>query len=214
MVIVVGGMIGLGKTTLAELLGKELKTEVFYEKVDDNRVLKQFYTASQEEVEQKRYPFLLQIEFLLSRFNSIKQALHNDNNILDRSIYEDKYFASRLHERGDISDLEYELYCDMFDTLMCEVEDIPKQRPDLMIYLRGSFDTVLDRIKQRGRDFEVDDDLVEYYKYIWEGYDEWVATQYNASPILVLNVDMLDWVNNPIDKEIVIGMINDKLNEL
>ena len=180
MVIVVGGMIGLGKTTLAELLGKELKTEVFYEKVDDNRVLKQFYTASQEEVEQKRYPFLLQIEFLLSRFNSIKQALHNDNNILDRSIYEDKYFASRLHECGDISDLEYELYCDMFDTLMCEIEDIPKQRPDLMIYLRGSFDTVLDRIKQRGRDFEVDDDLVEYYKYIWEGYDEWVCLLYTS----------------------------------
>ena len=92
-VIVIGGMIGVGKTSVAELLGKTLNSEVFYEDVDENEILSLFYTASEEEQYLKRYPFLLQLDFLNSRFKSIKGALHNKNNVLDRSMYEDWYFA-------------------------------------------------------------------------------------------------------------------------
>lgn len=72
MVIVIGGMIGLGKTTVAEILAEQLGSQVFYESVDDNPILPLFYTSSKEEIEAKRYPFLLQLYFLNSRFKTIK----------------------------------------------------------------------------------------------------------------------------------------------
>ena len=64
MVITIGAMIGAGKSSLAKILGEELGTEVFYESVDDNPILPLFYTASEEEIQAKRYPFLLQLYFL------------------------------------------------------------------------------------------------------------------------------------------------------
>ena len=91
MVIVIGGMIGLGKTTTAKILNEEMKIPVYYESVDDNKVLPLFYSATKEEIETKRYAFLLQLNFLISRYRSIKKALTNDNAILDRSIYEDHW---------------------------------------------------------------------------------------------------------------------------
>ena len=94
MLIVVGGMIGLGKSSVAEILGNHFNSEVFYESVDDNPILPLFYSESEEEILKNRYPFLLQLYFLNSRFKSIKEALYNDNNVLDRSIYEDWYFGA------------------------------------------------------------------------------------------------------------------------
>ena len=68
--IVIGGMIGAGKTSVAKLLGEELGSQVFFEEVDDNPLLELFYTANEQEVQEKRYPFLLQLTFLSSRFRS------------------------------------------------------------------------------------------------------------------------------------------------
>ena len=94
MVIVVGGMIGLGKSSVAKILGESFNSEVFYESVDDNPILPLFYSESEEEIAKKRYPFLLQLYFLNTRFKSIKEALAHENNVLDRSIYEDWYFGA------------------------------------------------------------------------------------------------------------------------
>src|SRR5690625_3514059 len=105
-VIVVGGMIGAGKTSVAKLLGQELGSDVFFEQVDNNPLLELFYTASEEEEQEKRYPFLLQLTFLSSRFRSIKEALVDKNNVLDRSIYEDWYFCKVNYDIGRISELE------------------------------------------------------------------------------------------------------------
>ena len=110
MVIITAGMIGCGKSSLAELLAKHFNSDVFYESVEDNPILPLFYTASEEEIQAKRYPFLLQLHFLNTRFQSIKEALVSDNNVLDRSIYEDAYFAKVNMELGRISELEYGLY--------------------------------------------------------------------------------------------------------
>ena len=88
MLLVVGGMIGLGKTSIAKLLGEHFETEVFYESVDDNPILPLFYTSTPEEIEKYRYPFLLQLHFLDTHFRSIKEALYDNNNVLDRSICE------------------------------------------------------------------------------------------------------------------------------
>ena len=214
MLLVVGGMIGLGKSSVAKILGEHFNSEVFYESVDDNPLLPLFYSESEEEIQRKRYPFLLQLYFLNTRFKSIKEALVNDNNVLDRSIYEDWYFAKKNMELGRISELEMNIYENLLNNMMEELQSLPKKAPDIMIYLTGSFETVINRINLRGREFEIDDSLKEYYHFLWEGYDNWVNNHYNASEVLVIDMNVMDVVNNEEDKKKLIEMVENKLKEV
>lgn len=214
MILVIAGMIGTGKSSVAKALGEEFKTEVFYESVEDNKILPLFYTATDEEIQAKRYPFLLQLWFLNTRFKSIKQALIDDNNVLDRSIYEDLYFAKINKDLGRISELEFEVYEGLLNNMMEELDELPKKSPDLLIYLKSSFETVLNRIKLRGREYELDEELVDYYRLLWQGYDEWVLNNYNHSELLILDMDNMDIVNNVEDRTEMIRLVNEKLNEI
>ena len=214
MLLVVGGMIGLGKSSVAKILGEYFGSDVFYESVDDNPLLPLFYSESEEEIQRKRYPFLLQLYFLNTRFKSIKEALVNDNNVLDRSIYEDWYFAKKNMELGRISDLEMNIYENLLNNMMEELKSLPKKSPDIMIYLKGSFETVINRINLRGREFEIDDSLKEYYHFLWEGYDNWVNNYYNASEVLIIDMDIMDVVNSEDDKNKLIKLVEDKLKEV
>jgi deoxyadenosine/deoxycytidine kinase len=211
-VIVIGGMIGLGKTSVAELIGKELNSNVFYESVDNNPILPLFYQSTDEEIQAKRYPFLLQLYFLQTRFEAIKQSYKENNNVLDRSIYEDWYFAKVNHDLGKISDLEMQVYEGLLNEMMKEIDGLPyKKAPDLMVYLRASFETVMYRIGLRGRDFEQDQGLIDYYRTLWAGYDEWVTNHYNASQVLVIDMDNTDVVNNPEDAKRVVQEVKNKM---
>lgn len=214
MILVIAGMIGTGKSSVAKALGEELKSEVFYESVEDNKILPLFYTATDEEIQAKRYPFLLQLWFLNTRFKSIKQALIDDNNVLDRSIYEDLHFAKINKELGRISELEFEVYEGLLNNMMEELDALPKKSPDLLIYLKSSFETVLNRIKIRGREYELDEELVDYYRLLWQGYDEWVLNNYNHSEVLILDMDNMDIVNNVEDRKEMIRLVEQKLNEI
>ncbi|WP_368239323.1 deoxynucleoside kinase [Clostridium tertium] len=214
MLIVVGGMIGLGKSSVAEILGEHFKSDVFYESVDDNPILPLFYSESEEEIQKKRYPFLLQLYFLNTRFKSIKEALVHNNNVLDRSIYEDWYFAKKNMELGRINDLEMKIYEDLLHNMLEELEELPKKAPDVMVYLKGSFETVLNRIALRGREFEIDDSLKEYYHFLWKDYDAWIENCYNASEVLIIDMDNMDVVNNEADKERLIELVEEKLREV
>lgn len=80
---------------------------------------------------------MLQLWFLNTRFKAIKEALYNDNNVLDRSIYEDWYFAKKNQELGRISPLEMEVYENLLNNMMEELDGCPKKAPDLMVYLKG-----------------------------------------------------------------------------
>lgn len=214
MVIVVGGMIGLGKSSVAKILGEHFNSDVFYESVDDNPILPLFYSETEEEIQKNRYPFLLQLYFLNTRFKSIKEALVEDNNVLDRSIYEDWYFAKKNMELNRISELEMKIYEDLLNNMMEELKELPKKAPDIMIYLKGSFQTVLNRIKLRGREFELNEDLKEYYEFLWKDYDDWVMNYYNASEVLIIDMDKMDVVNNNEDKKELIRLVEEKLNEV
>ena len=214
MLIVVGGMIGLGKSSVAEILGNHFNSEVFYESVDDNPILPLFYSESEEEILKNRYPFLLQLYFVNTRFKSIKEALYNDNNVLDRSIYEDWYFAKKNMELGRISELEMNTYEGLLENMLEELKELPKKSPDIMVYLKGSFETVMKRINLRGREFEVDESLKEYYHFLWEDYDNWVNNHYNASEVLIIDMDTMDVVNNEADKHKLIEMVEEKLKEV
>ena len=214
MLIVVGGMIGLGKSTVSDVVGSHFGAEVFYESVDDNPILPLFYSESEEEIQKRRYPFLLQLYFLNTRFKSIKEALVQDNNVLDRSIYEDWYFAKKNMELGRISELEMEIYENLLNNMMAELDELPKKAPDVMIYLKGSFDTVLNRISKRGREFEVDESLKDYYHFLWKDYDNWVENHYSASQVLTIDMDKMDIVNNEEDKKELIRLVEEKLRQV
>ena len=214
MMIVTAGMIGVGKSTLAKRIAEHFGTEVFYEKVDGNEILPLFYTLSEEELLKQRIPFLLQLDFLDSRFKNIKQSLIDDNTVNDRSIYEDKYFCRKNMELGRISELEYKIYCNLVDNMMEELKELPKKAPDLMVYLKADFDVILERIAKRSRDFEIDDNLKDYYHFLWKDYDEWALDYYDASEILIIDTNDLDLVNNEEDVQYVMSLIENKLKEV
>lgn len=201
--IVIGGMIGLGKTTTAKTLHEALGFPVYYESVKDNKVLPLFYRASETEMEEKRYPFLLQLNFLSSRFLSLTKAKEDKEAILDRSVYEDYYFCRKNHDLGRISDLEMEVYTSLFDNM---IYSLRKENP-FMVYLKGSFETVLSRIKERGRDFELDDSLVEYYHYLWMDYDSCIFSAYPEDRLLVVDVDKLDINRNSHDRDWLLSQV-------
>ena len=172
--IIVGGMIGLGKSSMAKLLGDYYQSEVFYESVADNPILPLFYTATEEEIRQKRYPFLLQLHFLNAKVKSMQDASKSKNAIIDRSIFEDWYFAKINKDLDKISDLEYDIYVNSLNNSLAYIENLKEKEPVLMIYLKGSFETVLKRIMERGRSYELDNSLEAYYKKLWHGYDGWI----------------------------------------
>ncbi|SDW60035.1 Deoxyadenosine/deoxycytidine kinase [Marinococcus luteus] len=213
MVIVVSGMIGIGKTSVAQILGDGLDSKVYYEHVSENPILPLFYQADQKEINEKRYPFLLQLYFLRTRFQSIKQAYKDDDAILDRSIYEDWYFTKINRDLGNINDMEFSIYEGLLEEMMKEIEGLPyKKAPDLNVYLRGSFETVMDRIFERGRDFEQDEELLEYYRKLWQGYDDWLENYYSASDTLIVDMDKTDVVHNPEDAEDLVEQVKDLLH--
>jgi deoxyadenosine/deoxycytidine kinase len=220
--IVIGGMIGLGKTSVADILNDHfqrsgIESKVFYETVDDNPILPLYYELTDEELEAKRIPFLLQLFFLNKRFKTVKESISWKNplyTIQDRSIYEDWYFALVNKNLGRISALEFKIYEDLVDNMMEELNELPKKAPDLMVYLKGSFDTVIDRIMARGRSFEINPELKEYYFEVWKGYDEWVMDHYNASEVLVIDMDTTDVVKRPEDALKVCRSVDSKLKEI
>lgn len=208
-VIVLAGMIGAGKSSYTELIARELGSVAFYESIKDNRILEMFYD------DPARWAFALQIYFLNTRFRSIKAALRDKNNVLDRSIYEDALFTQINYEEGNISSPEMDTYLDLLDNMMEELGTLPKKAPDLMIYLRGSLETVLERIEKRGRPYEQiheNPGLLDYYTRLHARYDSWFES-YDQSATLVFDIDQID-ITNSEDAYEVMQAIRAKLAEV
>ncbi|WP_034549901.1 deoxynucleoside kinase [Carnobacterium funditum] len=208
-VIVLAGMIGAGKSTYTKLISESLGSNAFYESVDDNRILEKFYE------DPKRWAFSLQIYFLNTRFRSIKAAFLHENNVLDRSIYEDALFTKINYEEGNMSDAEMDTYLDLLDNMMEELEGMKKKSPDLLIYLRGSLDTVLNRIEKRGRSFEQiegNQGLLDYYTHLHSQYDSWFDS-YSKSDTLIIDIDKHD-LEDPADAQAIMEMVTKRLDEV
>ncbi len=207
--ILMAGMIGTGKTTFAELISESLGSQVFYESVGDNPILPDYY------VNPERWAFPLQIYFLNTRFKTIRQAMSDQQHVLDRSLYEDLIFAELNYEAGNMTKLEFETYVDLLETLMNEISSSPKQRPDLLIYLDSDLDTALNRIKNRGRDYEQIEnhpELLEYYKTLHGKYKDWIQN-YTKTPVLIIESKKYD-VHNKQDAEKVLTLVKEKLYSL
>uniref|UniRef100_UPI0026ED3A88 deoxynucleoside kinase n=1 Tax=Limosilactobacillus gastricus TaxID=227942 RepID=UPI0026ED3A88 len=220
------GIIGSGKTSLTTLLADRLGTKPFFEPVDDNPVLPLFYKGNEIAAEKRAagdqnatnpYAYLLQTFFLNRRFAMIKQAMQNDNNILDRSIYEDEIFMRMNTDMGNATKVEYDIYKSLLNNML---EELPyaahKKAPDLMIMIDVSYETMVKRIKKRGREYEQienDASLVDYYQTLLSYYDRW-KDEYDASPLLIIDGDQYDFMNNAADQQTVLQSIYDELFNL
>ncbi|KAL3948588.1 deoxynucleoside kinase [Lentilactobacillus hilgardii] len=209
MVIITAGMIGVGKTTLTGKIAAHLGTKAFFEPVGDNPVLPLYYSNP------KQYGFLLQIYFLNKRFSMIKKALSDDNNVLDRSIYEDALFTRENNADGNISDTELSVYLKLLDNMMTELNQLPKKAPDLLVYADSDFDTIKYRIKKRGRDYEQFDNnpgLENYYYKMWKAYQKWFD-DYSVSPKIKIDLQQHD-LSFQKNIDFVLGMIDDELAKI
>ncbi len=209
-VIILSGTIGAGKSALTSILAKELGTKPFYESVDNNPVLPLFYK------DPEKYAFLLQVFFLNTRYTSIKKALSDDNNVLDRSIYEDSLFFQMNADMGRATKEEVDTYYNLLDNMLGSLNAIPKKTPDLMVHIKVSYPTMLKRIQKRGRDYEqpsVDPTLEDYYKSLLSYYETWYDN-YNESPKMMINGDKYDFVGSEQDRAEVLSQIKDKLKDL
>lgn len=197
MHIAIAGNIGAGKTTLTQLLAKNFKWKSQFEDVDHNPYLDDFYN------DMEKWSFNLQIYFLGSRFRQIKEIRESGLDIIqDRTIHEDAYiFASNLHDMGLLMTRDYENYLTVFNLMNSFV-----QAPDLLIYLRASIPTLVKQIHQRGREYE-SSISIEYLNRLNEKYEEWIKS-YTEGKLLIIDVDNLDFVNNPAD----LGFIYDKVD--
>jgi deoxyadenosine/deoxycytidine kinase len=201
--IAVSGNIGSGKTTLVEKLSRHYGWVPLFEAVEQNPYLEDFYE------DMTRWAFHLQIYFLNSRFNQIREIRDSKKTIIqDRSIYEDSHiFAANLHNSGHISDRDYQSYLDLFTSMINFV-----QPPDLLIYLRADIPKLVQQIQKRGRNFEFAMRL-EYLNSLNEHYEKWIGS-YKQSKLLIIDVNKLDFVDRIEDFSTIVGRIDLELNSL
>lgn len=224
--ITLAGIIGSGKSSLTQILAQELGTKPFFEPVEDNPVLPLFYKGNELAAKKRQmgdkdatnpYAYLLQTFFLNRRFMMMKQAMKQQNNILDRSIYEDAMFMKMNTDMGNATQIEYATYQELLDHMLEELKEAtPAQNSDLMVLIRVSYDTMIKRIQKRGRKYEqisTDPSLVDYYKRLLRYYDEF-EQNYKLSSLLVIDGDKYDFVENEADRKIVLDMIKQRLTEL
>ncbi|RNI31038.1 deoxynucleoside kinase [Rufibacter latericius] len=200
MHIAIVGNIGAGKTTLATKLAQHYKWEVFLEAVENNPYLKDFYE------DMPRWAFHLQVFFLNSRFNQVLQINERTNGVIqDRTIYEDAFiFAKNLHHSGMMSDRDYQNYFNLFESMTKMVKP-----PDLLVYLKADLPKLIGQIQKRGRDYE-DNISLAYLKNLNEHYDQWIA-DYKHGKLLVIDVNQMDFVQNPEDLGTIVDRINIEL---
>ncbi len=196
----VAGNIGVGKTTFTDIIAERQSWHPFYESVMDNPYLSDFYG------DMKRWSFNLQIYFLHHRFrNHVKMSNLSQGVIQDRTIYEDvEIFATNLHAMGNMDDRDWKNYRNLFKVMITFL-----RKPDLIIYLKASTDTLLTRIKKRARDYEKTIDP-EYLHTLNVSYDKWIV---NNTDIPVLTVDTNNF-NIFDDHEMLQSIIKDINNKL
>jgi deoxyadenosine/deoxycytidine kinase len=198
--IAVAGNIGVGKSSLTELLSERLGWEPFYEAVAENPYLSDFYQ------DMRRWSFHSQVFFLSRRLHHHYDLLNRPGSVIqDRSVYEDaEIFARNLYNGGNMSEADWRTYYDLYELATTIVRP-----PNLVVYLQASVPTLLGRITLRGRDFERSIQP-EYIARLNELYEDWTA-RFNLCPVLTINTDGMDFVHNPEHMELIARRIWDRL---
>ena len=203
MHVAIAGNIGAGKTTLTRLLAKHFDWEPQFEDVLENPYLEDFYHTME------RWSFNLQIYFLNSRFRQILELRESGKSIIqDRTIYEDAHiFAPNLHSMGLMTNRDFENYRSLFDLMESVVKG-----PDLLIYLRSSIPNLVSQIHKRGRDYE-NSISIDYLSRLNERYEAWVHN-YDKGNLMIIDVDNINFVDNPEDLGNIITRVDAELHGL
>jgi len=199
--VAVAGNIGVGKSSLTEALCQNMEWEPFYEAVDENPYLADFYRDMQ------MWSFHSQIFFLSRRLRHHRQLVNFPGSVVqDRSVYEDaEIFARNLHQQGNMTDRDYGVYRELYEVL---VSFLPA--PDLVVYLRASVETLLARIRQRGRDYEQDIDPA-YLGRLNALYEDWIGG-FRLCPVLIVPADNLDFVSHDTHLALILEKVRAKLS--
>jgi deoxyadenosine/deoxycytidine kinase len=198
--IVVAGNIGAGKSTLVNLLCPRLDFQPFFEPVTENPYLADFYQ------DMDAWSFHSQVFFLAHRLK-IQQdlALFPGSVIQDRSIYEDaEIFVHNLYRQGHLSQRDFDTYQTLYQTV---AGFLP--HPDLVVYLRASVDTLVQRVTLRNREYERSINP-EYLAQLNVLYENWISN-FTLCPVLTVPADDLDYVAHPRHLDLVIQKISEKL---
>lgn len=180
--LVIEGVIGAGKTTLAHLIAERFQGRVVLEEFDQNPFLPNFYA------DPERWAFHTQLSFLASRFRQQKQLTERD--LFHQLVISDYAFdKDRIFAHVNLSGDELQLYETLY-TLMQPTTPVP----DLVVYLRSNLDRLMANITQRGRDYEADMDRA-YMQTLIDAYD-YYFTRYTRSPLLIVDATQIDFVKN------------------
>jgi len=194
--LAVAGNLGVGKTTLVELVTRASGFEPHYELAEENPYLARFYH------DMRAWGFHSQLFFLVKRAEQHRRlASSAATAVQDRTIYEDaEIWARNLYERGQISDEDYRLYSDLYEELC---RGLPP--PDLVLYLAASTETLKQRIAIRGRSFEAGIET-SYVERLNERYEEWAAA-FDRCPLIRLETDEIDLLHSAQDRAGVLRLI-------
>ena len=198
--IAIAGNIGVGKSSLTGLLAQQLEWEPFYEAVEDNPYLADFYQ------DMRQWSFHSQIFFLSRRLRHHRALLDHPNSVVqDRSVYEDaEVFARNLYRQGNMGERDYKSYRELYEVLTMFLPS-----PDMVVYLRASVSTLQRRIALRGREYEKNI-APDYLAQLNVLYDEWIA-DFKLAPVLIVPADKLDFVANPKHLGLIAQKIQEKL---
>ena len=203
-VITIAGTVGVGKSTLTNALADALQFRTSFEKVDTNPYLDKFYHDF------SRWSFHLQVYFLAERFKEQKRIFeYGGGFIQDRSIYEDIGIFAKMHyEKGTMSEVDYETYTSLFEAMVM-TPYFP--HPDLLIYLEGSLEDILQRIDRRGREMEKQTPI-DYWEEMHGRYEKWIDS-FSACPVLRLNINEYDAIAGAQSIEPIIEKISTILQQ-
>lgn len=183
--VAIAGNIGVGKSTLTRLLSQRLEWEPFFEAVNDNPYLSDFYD------DMERWSFHSQIYFLSRRLRHHWQLLQRSDSVVqDRTVYEDaEVFACNLYRQGLMSERDYRSYSELYEVVTTVLPP-----PDLIVYLRASVPTLQERIHMRGRSYEKSISTT-YLAQLNELYEAWIE-EFSLCPVLTVPTDTLNFVSN------------------
>jgi len=199
--VAIAGNVGAGKSSLVGLLADKLGWTPFYEAVDENPYLSDFYR------DMRTWSFHSQVFFLSKRLRHHRRLLDHPSSVLqDRSVYEDaEIFAKNLYRQGNMDERDYGVYRELYEVLTLYLPP-----PDLVVYLQASVPTLRKRIAQRGREYERGISA-DYLASLNELYEDWIAG-FTLCPVLTVPSDDLDFVNHGAHLDLVASMIVDRLS--
>ena len=197
------GNIGVGKTTFAEFLAEQFGWKVYYESVINNPYLPKYYD------DMKRWSFHLQIYFFAKRFkDQLEINKSSQSGITDRSILEDpKVFARMLNQQGHLNDLDFKTYLELFETFQPFL-----QKPNLYIYLRASTWTLISRIRNRGREFEMGI-TSEFLHRLNTTYEEWIRELTTTDNLIIIDTDKFNIEKDDEKRIHFLKIIQNRLNQ-